>query len=49
MTDKKPQEVKKNIPARESISGPRQMNGSQEGPSTTSASIGTGKPRPKTD
>lgn len=53
MPDDKPANIKKNIQAptkaQESVSGPRQLNGSQEAPNTTSASITSAKSRPKTD
>ncbi len=53
MPDEKPVTIKKNIQAptkaQESVSGPRQLNGSQEAPKTTSASISPAKSRPKTD
>ena len=45
--------IKKNTDAprkaQESVGGPRQLNGSQEAPNTTNASIGPAKSRPKTD
>lgn len=53
MPDEKPATIKKNIQAptkaQESVGGPRQLNGSQEAPKTTSASISPAKSRPKTD